>query len=216
MNRRSKIAHLDKNIRDDLNQKLEEGEPGNQIVDWLNSQEEVQSMLRCQFKGNPITEQNLSDWRNSGFLEWQRAQESWAWMQQLGDEADEMKERGFGAKISGWFGILMSAQMTSTARELIEQETDPAKRWERLCNVYKQVSRLRRDDLAASRMRIRQEKWLQEIQKLMHAGHTHEWDLSEEDSAERFRRTPSPEDLYTPPVPKQSRKRKKTKNPESS
>ena len=216
MSRRSKIASLRKEIRDDLNQKLEEGEPGNQIVDWLNSQPEVQSVLRCQFQGNPITEQNLSDWRNGGFLDWQRAQESWAWMQQLGDEADELKERGFGAKISNWFGILMSAEMTSTARELIQAEPDPAKRWERLCDVYKQVSRLRRDDLASTHMRLRQEKWIQEIQESLRHGQRTHFDLADEDSTEVGKRRADEiamRDRPEPPRRHKARKKQRKTNP---
>jgi len=216
MTRRSKIARLSKEIRDDLNQKIEDGACAKDLAEWLNGQEEVQSMLLCHFKGNAITEQNLSDWRNGGYLDWQRAQESWGWMQQLADEAGELKERGFGPKISDWFGTLMSAEITSTARELIQQESDPKKRWERLCEVYKQVTRLRHDDLAATRTRLRQEKWIQDLQELLRTRKKEVWDLAPEDSDEIYRRMPDEEALYTPPLPKPGRKRARRVKPEKS
>jgi hypothetical protein len=217
MTRRSKIARLRKEIRNDMNHKLEDGECAKEVADWLNGQEEVQEMLRFYFKGNPISEQNLSEWRQSGFLEWQRVQESWSWMSQLGDEASELKDRGFGAKISEWFGVLMSVELTSTARELIQQENDPEKRWERLCGVYKQVSKLRRDDYASTHARLRQEKWLQEVQARMQKGEKNVWDLCPEDFEEICRRSPHEDVLYTPPMPKRRRKKAKIKNkPEKS
>jgi diketogulonate reductase-like aldo/keto reductase len=42
------------------------------LVDWLNSLEDTKRILFMYFKEQPINEQNISDWRQSGFPEWQR------------------------------------------------------------------------------------------------------------------------------------------------
>src|SRR6185295_10995614 len=71
MSRTGKIARLPKSIREELNHRLEQNTPGRQLADWLNSLPEVQGVLSEHFDSKPIREQNLSEWRQGGFLEWQ-------------------------------------------------------------------------------------------------------------------------------------------------
>jgi hypothetical protein len=40
------------------------------LVEWLNGLPKVQSVLRAKFNGNPITETNLSQWKNGGYAAW--------------------------------------------------------------------------------------------------------------------------------------------------
>src|SRR3569623_2918405 len=76
MTRNGKIAKLPQEIRQQLNLRLANGEQGKQLVTWLNMHPEVFWMLRCHFGGRPITEQNHSEWKRGGFLDWQRHQEA--------------------------------------------------------------------------------------------------------------------------------------------
>jgi hypothetical protein len=83
MTRKGKIARLPKEIRDQLNHRLDDGRQGNELVVWLNSLPEVQTVLSKQFEGNAINKQNLSQWRLGGYREWQRKQERLEIMLQL-------------------------------------------------------------------------------------------------------------------------------------
>jgi len=65
-----KIANLPAEIRDELNYRITEGEPGNELVEWLNSKPEVVKVLTERFDGIPISEQNLSEWRKRGYQKW--------------------------------------------------------------------------------------------------------------------------------------------------
>ncbi|MGD0813768.1 MAG: hypothetical protein ABSA83_09205, partial [Verrucomicrobiota bacterium] len=65
-----KIAHLPRSIRDLLNERLDRSQPASQILPWLNGLEEVQEFIKEEFDGVPISEQNLSQWRQGGFQEW--------------------------------------------------------------------------------------------------------------------------------------------------
>jgi hypothetical protein len=65
-----KIANLPPHIRDELNHRLTEGEPGTELVAWLNAKPEVVKVLRERFDGIPISEQNLSEWRKHGYQKW--------------------------------------------------------------------------------------------------------------------------------------------------
>src|ERR1700679_1421041 len=68
--RNGKIARLPLEIRDLLNTRLADGEPGNRLVEWLNSNPAVMIVMAEQFAGRPITEQNISEWRTGGYEEW--------------------------------------------------------------------------------------------------------------------------------------------------
>ena len=66
MTRNGKIARLPREIRDRLNERIRDGEPGTKLVPWLNSILEVQEVLEAYFSERPITEQNLSEWKQGG------------------------------------------------------------------------------------------------------------------------------------------------------
>ena len=75
MKRTGKIARLPHQLRDQLNQRLHNGEPGVDLIKWLNALPEVQALLAEHFNGVPISPQNLSEWNNGGFLDWLATQE---------------------------------------------------------------------------------------------------------------------------------------------
>ena len=75
MKRTGKIARLPRTLRDQLNQRLHNGEPGVDLIKWLNALPEVQAILAEHFNGVPISPQNLSEWNNGGFLDWLATQD---------------------------------------------------------------------------------------------------------------------------------------------
>ena len=75
MKRTGKIARLPRTLRDQLNQRLHNGEPGVDLIQWLYSLPGVQASLAEHFNGVPISPQNLSEWNNGGFLDWLTTQE---------------------------------------------------------------------------------------------------------------------------------------------
>src|SRR5581483_2423024 len=70
--RTGKIARLPATLRHTLNKRLEDNEPSQRHVEWLNSLPETQQILDQLFEGRPISEQNLSAWKQGGFRDWQR------------------------------------------------------------------------------------------------------------------------------------------------
>jgi len=66
-----KIARLPVALRDEVNRRLLDGQPGHKILAWLNAQPATEPILRelanC---GTTITAQNLSQWRATGFREY--------------------------------------------------------------------------------------------------------------------------------------------------
>ncbi len=83
MTRNGKIARLPRPIRDELNRRLEDGEPGVKLVEWLNGLPEVIQVLDAEFGGRAISDANLSEWKNGGFLDWQAQQKIQASLRDL-------------------------------------------------------------------------------------------------------------------------------------
>jgi hypothetical protein len=68
--RRGKIARLPLAVREQLNTRLRNGEEGKALLLWLNALPDVQQILTAHFKGKPIAQCNLSEWRKGGYVDW--------------------------------------------------------------------------------------------------------------------------------------------------
>src|SRR5580692_617932 len=90
--RNGKIARLPRHIREQLNRRLEDNQPGPKLLEWLNGLPEVQEVLKEDFDGEPISRQNLSQWRQGGYLEWSARKDLCDDTRNFADCADEMDE----------------------------------------------------------------------------------------------------------------------------
>lgn len=153
MTRKGKIARLPRHIRDDLNRRIDDGEPGTALVQWLNAQADVQHVLERDFNNRPINEQNLTDWKQGGYLDWQELQESRAWVRIVSDEADQVAEDSGLMPLSDRISSMAALAVGKLIRGLAAgAESDDAKRAD-LLRVLKELARLRRDDIEAARSR---------------------------------------------------------------
>jgi len=90
MTRNGKIARLPREIRDELNRRLDDNLATQPILDWLNALPQTQEILEDLFAGVPISKQNLSEWRNGGFAEWQFRNELLEQAEGIAECADEL------------------------------------------------------------------------------------------------------------------------------
>ena len=79
--RKGKIARLPMAIRDEVCSRLRDNQPGSKILPWLNGLPETKALLDEHFEGEPVSDQNLSQWRSGGFDDWLQKQ----------DEIDEIR-----------------------------------------------------------------------------------------------------------------------------
>jgi hypothetical protein len=84
-----KIARLPRPLRDELNRRLARNEDGAILIDSLNGAPDVKALLARDFAGEPITQQNLHEWRDSGFVKWQSRQDLFAEAAELTDANGE-------------------------------------------------------------------------------------------------------------------------------
>jgi hypothetical protein len=71
MSRPGKITLLPKDVREELNRRLDQGLPGRRVLAWLNGLPDVKEVLGRFFNGRPVNAPNLTHWRQSGYAEWQ-------------------------------------------------------------------------------------------------------------------------------------------------
>jgi hypothetical protein len=154
-----KIGRLLKYTRDELGRRIEDGEPGKELVKWLNGLPDVQEILKEQFGGRSITEQNLSEWKQTGHPEWLRHEEARLLASRLTEQSDDLNEAADGQEISDRFASVLAVELTRLATALLEKETDPEKRWQRFREAHRELSQLRRDDHRAVRTLIERERW---------------------------------------------------------
>jgi hypothetical protein len=84
---RGKIARLPDGIREQLNQRLLDGQPASLILPWLNGLAPVKDALAVHLVGEPVTAQNLSNWRVGGYQHWLRHQKDLCQIKKFGDYA---------------------------------------------------------------------------------------------------------------------------------
>ena len=89
MTPKGKIARLPRPLRDELNRRLAAQDDGSAILDWLNAAPDVKDLLARDFAGEPVSPQNLHEWRQSGFVEWQTRQDLFAEAAELTDANGE-------------------------------------------------------------------------------------------------------------------------------
>ncbi len=156
--RNGKIARLPRELRDELNRRLDDGVDGVSILNWINTQPAAHQVFAALFHGQPISAQNLSEWRQGGFLEWQRRQESLALIRGFCEQGEE-----FDAAVAGPFtdrlsGILSSTLFHSMLAATLESKQPP--RMSDLIGLTREVARLRRSDRDHERSVREQAEWL--------------------------------------------------------
>src|SRR6185436_578750 len=119
--RNGKIARLPKAIREELNRRLSDGEPGKDLVGWLNGLPEVQRVVATEFGGRPVREQNLSEWKQGGYPEWLRQQEALELVRNLSVETDDLKMVA-GEPLSDRLGLWLAARYAVATRRLTAED----------------------------------------------------------------------------------------------
>ena len=159
MTRNGKIARLPRHLRDELNLRLDDGEQGKDLVNWLNGLDKVKEVLAGDFGGRPITEQNLSEWKQGGFREWQRREEACERVRRLVEDSDDLDEAAEERSISDRLAGVLAAELAVAAQTLLEETADPKERWQYLRQVLRQLHLLRKGDHRAALARIETARW---------------------------------------------------------
>jgi hypothetical protein len=181
--RHGKIARLPRELRDQLNARLHDGEPQQDLVLWLNAEPAASAVLADQFDGRPITEQNLSEWKKGGFPDWLREQEARVFFRSLRDEAAGLSEDAGGVTIAATLAGPVAVALGRFIQHAAASPDDPAQRTAFL-TLARELTLLRRVDLAEDAQRIQRERW--QIEQEKHLAEADEKRRNEEINAIRL------------------------------
>jgi len=157
MTRSGKIARLPRDIREELNRRIQDGEPGAELVTWLDSLPEVNAVLKKQFNSQPINAPNLSEWREGGYRDWLLQQETKEFAANLAEEADELNAAGTALptdKLAVW----LTARFMTVVKRLDASSTDDAIRSKLLGEAATAFVALRRGEHSAERLKLARDR----------------------------------------------------------
>jgi hypothetical protein len=155
MTRTGKIARLPREIRELLNRRLDDGEPGVQLVTWLNSLPEVQCLLKVEFEERPVSEQNLSEWKQGGYRDWLIQQETLELLGRMAADGEELKqavEEPLTDKLALW----VAARYVVATKAL--SEADGEESWRLLREFCSDLVALRKGDHSQERLKVERER----------------------------------------------------------
>ena len=158
MTRIGKIARLPRALREQINHRLEEGEPGVDIVAWLNALPEVQAVLQAEFAGRPIKEQNLSEWKQGGYRDWQKHQEALALACEFSAHAAELAKVG-GEPLSDVVSPLLLTKYMAILQSMGTVTGGEPGDWKLLRELCSDLVALRKGDHSAERLKLERDKW---------------------------------------------------------
>jgi hypothetical protein len=153
-----KIARLPQTVREELNRRLNDGEPGGGLLEWLNALPAVQAVLTTEFGGSRINAQNLSNWRTGGFQHWLRQQERRVLVRELAENAKDLAADAGGVEIGNHLSAVLVAELAESARNSLATLADPAERCARVREFLDILVRVRRQDNLAGRLAIERER----------------------------------------------------------
>lgn len=154
-----KIARLPNDIREQLNRRLQDGEEGQKLLDWLNGLSQTQRVLSAQFGGRPISKQNLSEWNQGGYRDWLRAEEDRLRLDRLIEHAARLAGSDDEGPLSERLATVLLVELAGTLDELRDASVPPAERWQLLRQMLREVAQMRREDHRAAQLRIEKERW---------------------------------------------------------
>ncbi len=165
MSRTGKIARLPRKIREQLNHRLQDGEGGLELVSWLNGLPEVKEVLAERFGARPINEVNLTEWRQGGFVDWERHEEALALVGNVAERSRDLEAEAEGEAIADRLAALLATELALYAETVLRETGDPKERWERLRGMLQELAKLRREDHRAARVAIERERWEAELDR---------------------------------------------------
>jgi hypothetical protein len=159
MTRNGKIARLPLALRTELNQRLQDGRPGVELVEWLNTLPEVQAILQKDFNGQAISEVNLSRWKTGGYIAWEQEQmvlERFGDLVETSADADPKAaaEPGIANRLSSFLVLQMAVELTR-----LDNVPYGPKKAAIHAAMVKNLWLLRRSDREAAKARLEEQQY---------------------------------------------------------
>ena len=159
--RRGKIACLPRLVREELNMRLDNGEPTGSLLVWLNKHPKVLAVLGKHFGNHSINEQNLSEWRRGGFQDWLNEQDILDHGGNIADLAESLQELLGGGTLPERYCTLMVVELAKVMQLNSTPIDDPDledRRVARLVSLTNAMVKLRKVEIEAENARLKHER----------------------------------------------------------
>jgi len=165
MTRNGKLARLPQLIREQINRRLDDGEQGHHVVKWLNTLPEVKTLMEAEFNGQPVNENNLSNWKLGGYLDWQTQQEGLETTRQLRSEAAQLGKAA-GRQFTDQLAVCLTARLAVALRQFNAVQDDPAAQLNLLRELCLRLAALRKGDHNLESLKLKRDRFDLELKKL--------------------------------------------------
>jgi len=142
MTRNGKIARLPQDIREELNERILNGQTAEQLLDWLHADDRVWEMLEAQ-GFDVITDGNISEWKAGGYQAWLENKEARELVVELALKSRDLGEETLAENLGQCVGNLLMVEFIKMMKILVQKEEDVPKRWAQLERVNRELARLR-------------------------------------------------------------------------
>jgi hypothetical protein len=163
--RRGKIARLPAAIREQVCARLHDGQPGRVILPWLNSLPDVIKILATEFEGEPVTDQNLSTWRQTDFKSWLERRHRIERTKELSKYA-AAQARADGQSIAEGAASIAAGKLLEALETIEEEEEDGKLSATALLQIASALTALRGTEQTAVKLQQDKERIAQKDQEL--------------------------------------------------
>jgi hypothetical protein len=157
MTRTGKIARLPREIREQLNRRLQNGETGKTLISWLNALPEAQAVLKTEFGERPISKQNLSEWKTGGYRDWVLQQETIELVRHMDADSDELSQAS-KTRLTDLLAQRLAARYVVVAKALSQSDTEGEIDLKLLREFCGDIVALRKGDHSAERLKLERER----------------------------------------------------------
>lgn len=148
-----KIGRLPLALREQINRRLADGETARSLVVWLNGLPEVKDIMTAHFRGQPVREQNLSQWRIRGFRLWCADQAV-----RSATAAGLPPGSPSGAALDEAMAVWAAQHYLQAANQLVNQRRRPRPTFRLVRRMCQDLLALRRAGHLAARRKLHQER----------------------------------------------------------
>jgi hypothetical protein len=143
--------------RDELNRRLEAGEPDAQVLAWLQALPEMQAGLAPDWSERPLSEEDLSAWKAAGYRDWLAQQQALEQARQLAAEVADLKQAG-NEHLTEMLAQFLAAQYVLATKAAVRQANGGPVDLKTLQALCADLAALRRGDHSAERLSIERQR----------------------------------------------------------
>lgn len=147
--RTGKIASLPARIREQVNIRLHDGQKSPKIIAWLHEIPEVLTILDDEWGEEPISAQNISEWRRGGYQDWLARRERVENIKVLSDYSFQLAKNA-GTAISDAAAAVAGGQILEALEKINASEGAE----EKIIGLSLAIAKLRDGDSKIVRARV--------------------------------------------------------------